>query len=140
VIRKSDIDAARGRLEATGRRVTDARVRVLAVLAQADGALSHLEIESRVGRSPLDRVTLYRVLEWLVDEGLAHRSSGADRVWRFAVVGGRHDAHAHFECDQCGRVVCLDSLRTDRLPLKVPRGYRPERVGVTVRGRCAHCA
>jgi Fur family transcriptional regulator, ferric uptake regulator len=132
--------ATRARLATTGQRVTSARVQVLALLEKADRALSHPEIESRLGPGRPDRVTLYRVLDWLVGQGLAHRASGADRVWRFAVAGGRHEKHGHFECSRCGRVVCLDELRIDKLALKVPRGFRPDEVGLTVRGRCARCA
>jgi Fur family transcriptional regulator, ferric uptake regulator len=135
-----DSAATRARVATTGQRVTSARVQVLALLEKADRALSHPEIESRLGQGSPDRVTLYRVLDWLVGHGLAHRASGADRVWRFSVAGGRHEKHGHFECSRCGKVVCLDELRTDKLALKVPRGYRPDEIGLTVRGRCAQCA
>ncbi|MGH8687373.1 MAG: Fur family transcriptional regulator [Burkholderiales bacterium] len=137
---RHDSAATRARLETTGERVTSARVQVLAALEKADQALSHPELESRLGPERPDRVTLYRVLDWLVGQGLAHRASGADRVWRFTVAGGKHEKHGHFECSRCGKVVCLDDLRTDKLALKVPRGFRPDEVGLTVRGRCAQCA
>lgn len=137
---RRDTEEIRARLAGTGQRVTAARVQVLAALEQADRALSHPEIESRLGAAGPDRVTLYRVLDWLVGQGLAHRASGSDRVWRFSIAGGSHERHGHFECSRCGKVVCLDKLRTDKLPLKMPRGYRPDEVGLTVRGRCARCA
>ena len=137
---RHDTEATRARLASTGQRVTSARVQVLAALERADRALSHPELESRLGSGAPDRVTLYRVLDWLVGQGLAHRAAGSDRVWRFSIAGAGHGTHGHFECSRCGKVVCLDKLRTDTLAVKVPRGFRPDEVGLTVRGRCAQCA
>jgi Fur family transcriptional regulator, ferric uptake regulator len=137
--RKFDTESAKLRLkEATGQRVTEPRTKVLALLTAADRALSHVEIEASLGAQAFDRVTLYRVLDWLVKEGMAHRVSGSDRVWRFS-ISGKEQGHAHFECRACGKVQCLGDVRTDELPMRVPRGYRAEEIGVTVRGRCASC-
>lgn len=128
---------ARRRIAATGERVTAARVAVLAELLGAKQALTHHEIERRLSH-PLDRVTLYRVLEWLVAAGLAHRGAGPDRIWRFMASGAGHEQHAHFHCNRCGKVRCLDEpFEPD---LRLPRGYRREAVDLTVRGRCAACA
>jgi len=129
----------RAQLRATGERITPARAAVFALLYESGRALSHQEIESGLGRAnQLDRVTVYRVLEWLVERGLAHRVAGLDRVWRFSIAREAHDRHAHFQCSGCGKVVCLAEIATRRVPL--PRGFRSERVEVTVKGRCAECA
>jgi Fur family ferric uptake transcriptional regulator len=130
-------DIAREKLSSTGVRVTPSRVRVLASLLQAERALSHHELESRL--APIDRVTLYRVLDWLVENGVAHRVSGTDRVWRFGIAGRAHDAHAHFQCNVCGKVLCLADTPTRGVPVQVPRGYRSEGVELTVKGLCADC-
>ena len=95
-------------------------------------------------RHDIDRVTLYRVLEWLTEQGLAHRHAGEDRVWRFAAAPAaeRGDApavpHAHFECSECGKIVCLETLPLPAIP--VPAGFRRREVEVTVKGSCAACA
>jgi len=148
---------ARLRLREVGLRVTIARVRVLAELASSGGLLSHQDIELRMGHDPVDRVTLYRVLDSLVEHGLVHRVSGSDRTWRFGIAHGAagatgkaaagsqsgtyqqgHDLHAHFQCSDCGKVVCLSEVAAGR-SLPVPRGYRAESVELTVRGRCPRC-
>lgn len=131
--------SARERLRATGERVTGARMRVLEFLMQAGRAMTHPEIEAALDGAPLDRVTLYRVLEWLVAQGLAHRVAGDDRVWRFSMAGDAHGHHAHFQCSGCGRVLCLPDAPAPGLDVRVPRGFRPEAVELTVRGRCANC-
>ena len=151
--------AARAQVRAAGLRATGARIRVLAELTAGGGLLSHHDIEQALSRegSGIDRVTLYRGLDSLVDSGLAHKVAGSDRVWRFgctlesksaarsgAVPGAARDAHerhAHFQCSDCGKVVCLREMPAvrPRRALRVPRGYRPETVELTVKGRCPGC-
>ena len=131
-------ERARSALRATGERVTPARLRVYVALLDSARALSHHELESAlVAGTPVDRVTLYRVLDWLVEQGLAHRVAGLDRVWRFSIAHGSHASHAHFQCNRCGKVICLGEAATHRVPL--PRGVRSEAVEQTVKGRCAEC-
>lgn len=75
-------------IAARGARATRTRVQTLGTLLAAHEALTHHEIERRVARShDVDRVTLYRVLEWLVGQGLAHKIAGEDRVWRYSAAG-----------------------------------------------------
>lgn len=126
---------AREKLRSAGERVTPSRVRVLAALLKAGRTLSHHELESRL--APIDRVTLYRVLERLVERGVAHRVSGTDRTWRFGIAGRAHDSHAHFQCNGCGKVLCLADAPARGV--RVPRGYRPQAVELTVKGLCADC-
>ena len=146
------IEAARARLRDVGSRVTTARVRVLAALTASGRPLSHHDVERVLSPgADIDRVTLYRVLDWLVGQGLAHRVAGSDRAWRFSVVGDLahkaggidgtvvHDRNAHFQCNRCGKVYCLDKIEASLLKLPVPRGYRPEAVELTVKGHCVRC-
>ena len=125
------------RVRQTGARVTTSRVRVLDVLLDSAQALSHHDIEARLKRAAIDRVTLYRVLDWLVEKNLAHRIAGADRVWRFSAALSDHREHAHFHCNQCGKLLCLDQLASQNV--RLPRGYRSECVELTVNGVCAEC-
>lgn len=133
------LESARERIRATGERLTAPRVRVLEALLAARAARSHQDIEKALGAARIDRVTLYRVLEWLVNKGLAHRIAGSDRIWRFSIAGEAHPSHAHFQCSHCGKVLCLDEPSARRIALQLPRGCRPERVELTVTGLCADC-
>jgi Fur family ferric uptake transcriptional regulator len=122
-----------------GARATPARIRVLLLLRAAPTALTHHEIEQALGDLAIDRVTLYRVLDWLVESGLANRTTDAQRVFRFsAASNGEHAAHAHFCCNDCGRVFCLDS--PPPLPPSLPQGFSVSRIELELRGRCAECS
>ncbi len=132
--------AAERAIRAAGERLTAPRAAVLATLLAARQALTHHEIEQALARRlAVDRVTVYRVLDWLVDLGLAHRIAGEDRTWRFlASHGEEHATHAHFMCSRCGRTICLDGVAVPP-SVKVPRGFAPSRVELNVKGVCASC-
>lgn len=134
-------DRAEVLVRSAATRVTRGRIEILAVLLAARRALTHHEIERQVRRGALDmdRVTIYRVLEWLVARGLAHRISGDDRVWRFNAADEEHARqHAHFKCNNCGDVTCLETALAAR-SVPLPSGYRPQEVELTVKGLCAGC-
>jgi Fur family ferric uptake transcriptional regulator len=132
--------AAERAIRAAGERLTAPRAAVLETLLAARQALTHHEIEHALApRLAVDRVTVYRVLDWLVALGLAHRLAGEDRTWRFlASQGEGHAAHAHFMCSRCGRTVCLDEVAVPPA-VKVPRGFAPSHVELNVKGVCAAC-
>jgi Fur family transcriptional regulator, ferric uptake regulator len=139
-IGKRSSDVAETLIRSTGERLTTARVQVLRALLESGRALSHHEVEQRVAREmPIDRVTIYRVLEWLTKERLAHKIAGDDRVWRFdAPVNGNSDNRTHFKCTGCGQIMGLESQIGPKA-LKVPSGYSAKALEVIVRGLCASC-
>ncbi len=133
-----DPDSVAEQIRRCGARATPARIRVLQLLRATPGALSHHEIEQALGESALDRVTLYRVLDWLVENGLAHKSADAQRVFRFSVAAeSEHAKHVHFRCDSCGRVFCLDQAPPS--PPTMPDGFSLSRADFDLRGCCANC-
>lgn len=137
-------NACRILLEA-GERPTPVRVAVLDILLGSPTALAHQEITSSAHLLgvELDRVTLYRVLDWLVAKGLAHKITGDERAWRYSamangVTSSTMHKHAHFHCNQCGRLYCLDDIHP--LPsLSLPQGFRCEQVELNLRGLCPDC-
>ena len=142
--------AADAAIRATGERLTQPRIAVLACLLASGSATSHLDVAGMLAdHHAVDRVTVYRVLEWLVNQGLAHRIAGDDRVWRFMVnaqgaiaksaTSDQHVHHAHFTCQTCGQTFCLDKAMP-KIDVKLPKGFRTAEIDLVVRGRCAGCA
>ncbi len=138
---------AEQQIRATGARLTQPRQAVLATLLAAGHAISHQDVATMLAEhQPIDRVTVYRVLDWLVEVGIAHRLAGDDRVWRFmpnhAQAGGTDGVphrHAHFTCDQCGQTFCLNDM-SPTLNVRLPAGFKPTDVDLKFRGACAHCS
>jgi Fur family ferric uptake transcriptional regulator len=131
-------------IRATGARLTRPRTRVLSFLLDQDQPLTHHEILSRLAGDALDAVTLYRVLDWLTANGMAHRIAGADQVWRFGSGSGAgagkgdHD-HAHFQCTSCDAVTCFNDTPLPRR-VKMPEGFTSEEVDLLIRGTCPRCS
>lgn len=127
-------------LQARGR-VTPARLGVLSILLDADVALSHQEIEHTALQQgcAFDRVTLYRALDWLVEQRVAHKIAGADRTWRYNAQAGTPHQHAHFHCKHCEQVFCLENLQPALL-FSLPPGYQVEQVELNLQGCCPLCA
>jgi Fur family transcriptional regulator, ferric uptake regulator len=138
------IPDAESAIRRTSDRLTQPRVAVLACLMSLDHAASHFDVAQALSKHhPIDRVTVYRVLEWLVDVGIAHRIAGDDRVWRFMINDPSasvvaHHQHAHFACTNCGQTFCLDDVPT-KLNFKLPTGFKPQEVDLKFRGLCLHC-
>lgn len=133
-------------LHEAGERPTAARLAVLDILLATATALTHTDIAAaaREAGVEMDRVTLYRVLDWLVEKGLAHKIAGDDRVWRFNAMAGNGPSqvgaheHAHFQCSRCGRLYCLDDLRPV-FAFTLPPGFRCDHAELTLRGICPDC-
>ena len=143
----AQLSTAEAAIRATGERLTQPRVAVLACLLASERATSHLDVAGMlVDHHAVDRVTVYRVLEWLVNQGISHRIAGDDRVWRFMInpqqtsaKSAAHGHHAHFTCETCGQTFCLDKT-IPKVDVKLPKGFRPFEIDLLVRGRCAACA
>jgi len=135
-------------LRDSGLRVTRAAQTVLELLERSSQPLTHEEVAAAytaaTGEAP-DRVTVYRVLDRLVEAGLCDRRVGADRVNRFS----RHVEAASgntFECDQCHKVLALPS--DPELPKVMGRlgkalrkqGIDTRNTALTLHGTCGECA
>lgn len=143
--------AARARLRGLGSRVTEPRVRVLAVLMEGTDPLSHQAVcDALPADAGTDRVTVYRVLDWLVAGGIVHKTAGADRVFRFSLAEhdaareAAHRSHSHFHCTQCGRDFCLEAAPAPIMPAMLdaalPTGFAADHAELTIKGYCADCA
>lgn len=127
-------------IEQIGGRGTLARIAALQCLLEANHALSHQEIDQALASEglSLDRVTLYRTLDWLIEKSLAHKITTDDRTWRFSASADQPMEHAHFHCTHCDQVFCL----TDVIPsfvIALPTGFSLHRAELSMEGRCAQC-
>lgn len=135
-------DSPAVQLRAAAVKVTRPRLRVFAVLSRATAPLTHGEVEASLAAEDdgvLDRVTLYRVLDSLVDCGLARRTVDGRGVYRFLLssLQAAHAAHAHFHCQRCGGITCLEQM-TAPAPC-LPPGFVARQVDIEVQGLCAAC-
>lgn len=146
---------AQERIMNAGLRPTKARLAVLNTIADADSALSHPEILERLsGQKEFDRVTIYRVLDWLTEHELVHRISGENRAWKFQLSQQRftpatavqssstmlsnNHHHAHLHCKVCGKITCVHALEP-HFPAQLLAQYQVTSIDINIKGVCAEC-
>ena len=123
------------------RRQTKNRQLILSTLKESGRALSHDGLTSELDKQ-VDRVTVYRTLNRLVEDGLTHRIVADDGRQYFAVCeeGCSHDheahGHLHFRCVNCDRVECVPG----EMRFQTPPGYSVENYNLVLSGTCATCA
>ncbi|HWO07027.1 MAG TPA: Fur family transcriptional regulator [Candidatus Paceibacterota bacterium] len=98
-------------LRARGLRVTLQRVRLLDALADLHRPVSAEELHREV--RAIDVVTVYRVLQRFVNEGIAREVRFKDGVVRYEFAGSPH--HHHVVCTKCGLVDELQSCDAHQL-------------------------
>ena len=134
------LDKADALILQQGLRSTAVRGRVLAFLLSQQSAVTHLQVESALNAvEKVDRVTLYRTLDWLLEKNLVHKVVGVDRAWCFRVNDNAHQHHAHFKCQRCATVICLDAVQAGGYAPALPDGYRGLEIELTIKGLCAKC-
>lgn len=122
--------------------VTESRKRILELFLEANGALSHADIEKKTDER-YDRVTVYRTLQTFLEKGMVHTIPTADNSIRYALCkddckdGHHHDNHVHFICDNCGDTTCLSEVSIPTV--KLPNGFKPKEFHMVVNGVCKNC-
>jgi Fur family transcriptional regulator, ferric uptake regulator len=125
-------------IQAQAQTPTSARVLVLDTLLSASLPLSHPEIQKQI-TEPIDRVTIYRVLDWLSTQGFVHSVISPDKTRRFkASTQHTQHQHAHFECTACGQVYCLDEAN-DAITQSLPKHFVATAIHLNISGICAAC-
>lgn len=122
---------------------TENRLRVLEVVGNNNFPLSAGDIYKTLARSSsINRVTVYRILELLVDHEVVERlSTGGRAAYYDLAPNDYHRPHPHFYCKSCGQMDCLNpesiSVETEAL-LKTFPG-RIDKVEIRVDGVCKNC-
>ncbi|MCE2565375.1 transcriptional repressor [Komagataeibacter sp. FNDCF1] len=148
------LDQAASLCQDRGVRLTEMRRLVLDLVLAAErplGAYDLLE-QLRISRGrPVAPPTVYRALDFLMEQGLIHK---IERLSAF--VGCRHmlesghicHGHGHVHaaqfliCSQCGRVTELDDSRilTALVEVTRARGFTVRQSTIEAEGLCAACA
>jgi Fur family ferric uptake transcriptional regulator len=137
-------ELATEKLATAGYRRGGARQAVIELLAAQSCALSALEIEDALARSPrpVGRASVYRVLDELVELRLVTRIDVGQGIARFEPLhpGGAHHHH-HLVCDTCGEVIPFEDEELERTIDRVA-----ERVAfdvadhdIVLHGACGEC-
>lgn len=127
---------------ANGARLTPVRRRTLEILLEEHRAMGAYDVLERLSQDGFGSQppVAYRALEFLVDQGLAHRIRRLNAFTACSEPGDQH-APVFFICQDCKSVAELpeDSLRNQIKDAGQALGFIVERANVEAVGTCPAC-
>jgi Fe2+ or Zn2+ uptake regulation protein len=127
-------------LHVSGFRITPQRMAILHTLRYSGGHLSPTEVyeQARRDQPGLTETTVYRTLEFLVENGfaLAAHLGGGKLVYELT-----EENHHHLICHACGKTVAVEYAALAGLyeQLNASTGYQLDSSHVTLFGLCPDC-
>ena len=126
-----------------GLRLTPLRERVLRLVAKATLPVKAYDLMDllRDGKGPAAPPTVYRALDFLLENGFIHK---LESINAFVACHQPRLPHSvpFLICGDCGQAVELEDERATRLLTEQAQalGFRPLAQTLEVHGRCARCA
>jgi len=133
-------DALSQRLADSGLRSTPQREIIYRVLLKKRDHPTADEVFARVKTElpTISLATVYNCLDALVSCGLVRQVNQDRSATRFC---SNMQPHHHFYCDECAGAYDIERLGHDaEPPVPMPKGFKPNRFEVTIRGLCPDCA
>ena len=138
------LEAAHDQCDRNGAQLTPLRRSVLALVLQSQGPATAYQLLDRLkltrpGAAP---PTIYRALDFLVEQKLIHR---IERLNAFIPCTGAPHAHAHAAqfliCTTCGAVAEIEDASVTRAlaHAAAAQGFHPAQATVELNGTCAAC-
>jgi len=136
------LEQAADLVKSRGQKLTKIRRRVLELLAEAKAPSKAYDLLQRLdGKGAAKPPTVYRALDFLQEQGLAHKIESLN-----AFVACGHASHAHSAvfliCDSCGGAEELHSTGTTAALREetAAAGFRLGQAVIEARGLCRSCA
>ena len=130
-------------LRSTGLEATANRLLIMEVIGSNNSPLTSAEVLHTVERTrPINRVTVYRILDLLVEQHLLERISAGGRAAYFGMAPNEHHPqHPHFYCVNCGLINCLSPESLTIHPENLQKTFpgRIQRIEIRVEGICHTC-
>lgn len=126
-----------------GLRLTPLRLSVMKALADGHTPLGAYDIVERLAAAgePAPPMSVYRVLDFLVAEGLAHRIESRSAYLACTHPHAADDVVVFLICEACGdtREVASHAVGRDLAWAARAAGFEPRQRVLEVAGRCARC-
>lgn len=113
--------------------------KLIDIFNKEERAISVVDLVKRLS-SEMNKTTVYRILNKLMDDGIVHSFIGEGGLKWYAKCQDcscetHNDVHPHFQCKTCGEVKCLPVT----LSLPPVNGYKVESVNLLMVGECSNC-
>lgn len=128
---------------ARGQRLTPIRRKVLEALLASHRPLGAYELIERMGRRGARPapITVYRALDFLRDNGLAHRIESRNAFIACVHDHGETDPVVFLICERCGAVgeAAAAAVASTIKSASRAAGFTPKTPVIEISGTCSHC-
>ena len=121
-------------------KATNSRLELLVNMQQYENAMPFSKIQKVINY--VDRVTLYRTIETLSNQGIIHQAYKDNNEIYYALCGEncnreehQHE-HIHFKCKTCKSVTCQEISKKFKIVLPE---YEIHQISIHVNGICKKC-
>ncbi|VXB46696.1 conserved hypothetical protein [Flavobacterium sp. 9AF] len=118
------------------------REKIINLLKEKKTALTHKEFQDFFNNE-VDRVTIYRALDFLVEEGKLHKVVNLEGGIQYALCQTcTHEKethshnHVHFSCLKCNKTTCLENVTPE---IKLPKNFETTDIQILISGICDKC-
>jgi Fur family transcriptional regulator, ferric uptake regulator len=121
-------------------KATSTRLEVLSVISDYNKAIPFSEIRNAL--HDFDRVTLYRTIHALMENGIIHKALKEENETFFAMcsknctTNNHNHQHIHFKCTSCEAVTCVQTVNSYNLSIP---GHLIENFEIAATGVCVSC-
>jgi Fur family ferric uptake transcriptional regulator len=120
---------------------TAGRISIINALLENNSPLSEGQIKENM-QETYDRITFYRNIHTLASAGIIHRIVVDNTTVKYALndcqsMHRHQNQHAHFYCEICHCVVCLENVKIPHYEL--PTGYEYSDSDIIIKGKCKKC-
>lgn len=127
-------------LRSRGLKATSGRIDLLMNLQGHKGAMPYSGIQKKL--KSIDRVTLYRTIDSLINQGIIHQAYKENNDTYYALCGSgcsthqHNHEHIHLKCIVCEAVTCHELHNKIEIPLT---NFDIHKVSINVEGICEGC-
>lgn len=127
-------------LEQAGIKPTPNRILVLRTLLASAWPMSLVEIETEL--QTLDKSSVFRALSSMAEKDVVHSIEDGRGITKYEACNGHDhqslsDMHAHFYCEKCHKVYCLNGVSASATG--IPDGFEVRSVNYMLKGICPEC-
>lgn len=127
-------------LKEAGIKPTSNRILVLRTVTTVERPLSLKELEYEL--RTLEKSSIFRVLSLFVKHHVLHTIEDGNGIVRYEICNAKNtchddDIHAHFFCEICHKVYCLNSIHMPHVDL--PNGFTLHSMNYMFKGICPDC-
>lgn len=114
------------------------REQIIEVFIQHPHALSEQEVKEKLG-DQFDRTSIYRTFKTLLENKVLHQIVVEKGLVKYVMnqTENLQTPHAHFYCNDCGKVVCIEQVLPELSIEK--QDFKVVSTEMILKGHCADC-